>query len=122
MIKKLDHLVITTNDVEPIINFYKALGFEVFEVFGRYELHAENIKINVQTAGKELPPHARNVQPGSADFCFELDCDIKDFVNKARMEGVAPEKEFVTRIGRFGSMTSVYYRDPDGNIVEFCHY
>ena len=121
-IKKLDHLVITTTDVRRCVAFYEALGFESFEVFGRYELHAENIKINVQTMGKELPPHARNVQPGSADFCFELSEDIHDFLNRAKANGIMPERELVTRIGRVGSMISVYFMDPDGNIVEFCQY
>ena len=122
MIKKLDHLVLTTSDVKRCVEFYEALGFKPVEVLGRFELHAENITINVQTLGKELPPHALNIQPGSADFCFELDCDIREFIKAARIAGVNPERELVTRIGRFGSMTSVYYRDPDGNIIEFCQY
>ena len=122
MIKKIDHLVITTTDVTRCFAFYQTLGFTPFCEGGRYALFAGDFKINVHQKGSELLPHAQTVQPGSADLCFELACDIASFQAFLKERHVEIELGAVTRSGVRGGMQSVYLRDPDGNLLEFCSY
>ncbi len=121
-IKKIDHAVITTQDIDSCLIFYKKLGFEAKIGKGRYELFADGFKINVHILGKELSPHALNVQPGSADLCFEVVGNIDDFRQELQNKGIIAELGTVTRTGFKGMMNSMYVRDPDGNLIEFCSY
>lgn len=122
MIKKIDHVVITTSDVEACLAFYENLGFTSKTADGRYELYAGDFKINVHIKGNELLPHAKNVQPGSADFCFEILENIADFKAKLIANGLLIELGIVSRTGVHGKMQSIYLRDPDGNLIEFSAY
>ncbi len=122
MIKKIDHFVITSQDITSTIEFYKILGFSAFDKGNRYELYAGNFKINVHILGKELFPHAKNVTTGSADFCFEIDGDIEIFCKKLKMNDIEIELGIVERHGVNGVMKSIYLRDPDGNLVELSSY
>ncbi len=122
MIKKIDHMVITTKDLQKCLEFYEKVGFIAKEANSRYELFAGDFKINVHILGKELSPHAQNVQTGSVDFCFETTSDIdllkEDFISK----NLEIELGVVQKTGVKGAMYSIYLRDPDGNLVEFCNY
>ena len=122
MIQKIDHVVITARDVAATLAFYQRLGFEVREGGGRQELYAGDFKINVHTLGRELSPHARQVQPGSADLCFEITGGIAALQQRLESDGVPVELGVVSRTGVRGSMRSLYLRDPDGNLLEFCSY
>ncbi len=122
MIKKIDHVVITTGDIEKCINFYKILGFEIRTANGRYEIFADGFKINVHILGKELSPHALNINVGSADLCFEIEGCIEKYKSKLLSEGVSIELGVVKKSGHRGQMNSIYLRDPDGNLIEFCSY
>lgn len=122
MIKKIDHIVITTSDIEKCTKFYQLLGFTLRDSGDRYELFAGNFKINVHIKGRELLPHAQNVQVGSADLCFELEGKLDKFQEGILGKGIAVELGVVDRTGANGPMKSIYLRDPDGNLVEFCSY
>lgn len=122
MIKKIDHVVITATDIVTTIEFYKKLGFELRNGSQRYELFAGDFKINVHILGNKLSPHAKKVQPGSADLCFEVDEDLEIYKNKLEDREIQIELGIVTRKGAKGSMNSIYLRDPDGNLVEVCSY
>lgn len=122
MIKKIDHIVITTAQPAACLAFYETLGFTSRDAGGRYELFAGDFKINVHVRGRELSPHAAHVQTGSADLCFELDENLDAFVQNLTGKGLAEEPGIVSRTGVRGGMRSVYLRDPDGNLVEFCSY
>lgn len=122
MIHKIDHTVITTSNPSACISFYKALGFSVRDAGGRYELFAGDFKINVHILGEELTPHAGRVQPGSADFCFEINDNLEEFKKTLEENGLTVELGIVKRNGVRGSMKSIYLRDPDGNLLEFCSY
>lgn len=122
MIKKIDHVVITAKNIANTIDFYKALGFEARDGGGRYELYAGDFKINVHILGKELLPHAKNVQLGSADLCFEITDSIDAYKKELESKGIEIELGVVARNGVNGEMNSIYLRDPDGNLVEFCSY
>ena len=121
-IKHLDHLVITTNSTEKCIEFYSALGFSPKISENRIELFTDDFKINVHVLGKELLPHARNVAPGSADLCFEIHGNLDDIVAEIKGKGIVIELDKSIRKGTFGKMTSIYLRDPDGNLIELSQY
>lgn len=122
MIRKIDHVVITTEHLTTCLEFYRALGFEARESAGRWELFAGNFKINVHLKGRELEPKAMNVQPGSADLCFELSGTVEACLEKLERMGIPVELGIVTRQGAHGEMCSLYLRDPDGNLIELCSY
>ena len=122
MIQKVDHMVITTRDIESCIAFYEKLGFTFQNAGERYELFAGDFKINVHIQGRELSPHAQNVQTGSADLCFEITEDIDSFKTCLESKELTIELGVVSRTGVRGDMRSVYLRDPDGSLVEFCSY
>lgn len=122
MIRKIDHVVITTANWKRCIAFYEKIGFSARDGGGRYELFAGDFKINVHQKGAELQPHAAFVQCGSADLCFELDCDVDRFAVEMRKQGLQTEVGVVSRTGARGTMRSVYLRDPDGNLLEFSSY
>lgn len=122
MLKKLDHLVITTKDMDACIAFYRSIGFDARDADGRFELYAGDFKINVHYLGRELVPCARHVQCGSADLCFELSAPISEFTRQLTAQNVSVELGVVARHGARGAMQSVYLRDPDGNLLEFCSY
>lgn len=122
MIKKIDHVVITAKNPLACIAFYESLGFCSSIAEGRYELFAGDFKINVHIAGKELFPHATNVQPGSADFCFEINDSLSKFKSNLEAKGIVIELGIVQRMGVKGRMHSLYLRDTEGNLLEFCSY
>ena len=80
-IKKLDHLVITTTDVRRCVAFYEALGFESFEVFGRYELHAENIKINFDE--EKIACSYENPYDKYKEEYAKIDAEIHSIISEA---------------------------------------
>lgn len=121
MIEAIDHLVITTADPQACLAFYRSLGFSAKDPGGRYELYAGNFKINVHVLSKELSPHAERVQPGSADLCFTVN-SVDAFAAMLADRHIAIELGIVPRNGARGPMRSVYLRDPDGNLLEFCSY
>lgn len=122
MIKKLDHLVITTTDRAACIAFYEKLGFRAQEAVGRTELFAGDFKINVHLKGHELEPKAAHVQPGSADLCFEVEHDLAFCRALLLKNGLVPILNDVPRHGVRGAMHSLYLRDPDENLIELCCY
>lgn len=122
MIRTLDHLVITTEKLDACLAFYQALGFTAHSGGGRWELFAGDLKLNVHLRGRELSPHAGAVQPGSADFCLEVDDDLETLRRSLLDRGLAVELGVVNRTGVHGPMRSLYLRDPDGNLVELCSY
>lgn len=122
MIRKVDHMVITTSNLSACCEFYKTLGFQVKDAGGRFELFSGDFKINVHRKGQELEPKAKHVQTGSADFCFETDCSLTACRDALIEKGIHIELDIVTRHGVRGEMRSIYLRDPDGNLIELCNY
>jgi catechol 2,3-dioxygenase-like lactoylglutathione lyase family enzyme len=123
-IDRLDHLVLTVADVDATVAFYTSiLGMELVAFGeGRTALHFGRSKINLHQAGHEFEPKARQATPGSADLCFITDQPISEIAAELALTGVALEEGPVERTGALGSMTSVYLRDPDGNLIEISQY
>lgn len=118
--ERLDHLVLTVRDIETTCAFYeRVLGMKAV-TFGadRRALRFGRQKINLHQAGKELDPKARAPTPGSADLCFITVTPMAEVVGHLRRCGVEIVETPSTRTGALGPLLSVYFRDPDGNLVE----
>ena len=123
-INRLDHLVLTVNNIEATCSFYKrVLGMEVV-VFGggRKALSFGAQKINLHQKGKEYEPKALNPTPGSSDLCFITSVPISEVIahlNSCRIEIIEGPAR---RTGATGPTISVYFRDPDLNLIEVSNY
>ena len=80
------------------------------------------MKINLHEAGKSFLPHALSPTPGSADLCLAASTPLDDVIKGLETSGVTIETGPVARTGAKGPITSVYVRDPDGNLIEICNY
>jgi catechol 2,3-dioxygenase-like lactoylglutathione lyase family enzyme len=115
----VDHLVLTVADVEATVRFYEQLGMRR-EVFGegRVALRFGQQKINLHQRGAELSPNAARATPGSADICLLVADPVEDVLAALGSAGIEIEEGPVTRTGATTPLTSLYVRDPDGNLVE----
>jgi catechol 2,3-dioxygenase-like lactoylglutathione lyase family enzyme len=119
-IDRLDHLVLTVTDIAITCDFYsRILGMPV-ETFaeGRKALKFGRQKIKMHQAGHEFEPKAKHPTPGSGDLCFIAETPIADVIADLQAAGVAIEEGPVERTGATGGLRSVYFRDPDGNLLE----
>jgi catechol 2,3-dioxygenase-like lactoylglutathione lyase family enzyme len=121
---KLDHCVIHVSDWERSNAFYRdVLGAEVVTVGTRFAYRFGDTQLNLHGPGVTGGPVARlPVQPGNSDLCFEWHGPIADAVAHLERCKVAIEEGPVPRGGAKGQGTSVYFRDPDGSLLEFISY
>lgn len=123
-IDRFDHLVLTVADMNATIAFYsRVLGMQEI-TFGdqRRALAFGQQKINLHSVGRPIAPHAASPTPGSADLCFIVAGGIEEVLAHLQTCGVALEAGPVPRTGATGPITSVYFRDPDGNLLEVATY
>lgn len=123
-VSHLDHLVLTVADIQTTTSFYeKVLGMKVVRFgAGRIALEFGQQKINLHQLGNEFEPKAGNVRSGSADLCFITSTDLSDAMKHVENHGVTIIDGPVQRTGAQGPITSFYFRDPDGNLIEVSSY
>lgn len=119
-ISHLDHLVLTVADIEKTCDFYRrVLGFSVITFRGdRRALVFGRQKINLHQAGSEFLPNADKPVPGSADLCFLTGTPVEQTLAHLAKEKIVVEEGPVERTGATGPIISVYFRDPDLNLIE----
>ncbi|WPO97566.1 VOC family protein [Pseudomonas sp. HR96] len=120
MIDHLDHLVLTTFDVDACKGFYtQVLGMQL-ETFGegRLAFRFGEQKINVHLRGKEFEPKAHLPVPGSLDLCFIASCPLDQVIDRLAAHRWPVIEGPVKRTGATGPIRSVYVRDPDLNLIE----
>lgn len=119
-IKSLDHLVLTVASLETTCAFYRdVMGMEVVTFAdGRTALHFGDQKINLHVAGHEFEPKADTPLPGSGDLCFLSETPMDRIIETLGRHGIAIIEGPVPRTGAAGELNSVYFRDPDGNLIE----
>lgn len=124
LVESIDHLVLTVADVDATCAFYaRVLGMEVVTFGeGRTALRFGRQKINLHQQGKELEPRAARPVPGSGDVCFVAGAPLARVIEHLGACGVEVLEGPVERTGAVGRVTSVYFRDPDGNLVEVSSY
>ena len=120
MIKSIDHIVITTRDLEKCIVFYtQVLGMQLENYgAGRIALCFGGQKFNVHPPGFEASIKARTPTPGSLDLCFLAECPLEDVIARLAQHGIPIEEGPVVRTGAQFAIRSVYVRDPDENLIE----
>jgi catechol 2,3-dioxygenase-like lactoylglutathione lyase family enzyme len=121
MIKGIDHIVLTVRDVERSVAFYvRVLGMEaVTFAGGRRALRFGDQKINLQTLGEETRNFAGI---GSGDLCLVTSMETDALRAHLAGEGVAVVEGPVHKSGALGPIISVYFNDPDGNLIEVSKY
>ncbi len=123
-ITRLDHFVITVSDLSATCEFYnRVLGMTVkHEKHRPTSLHFGQQKINVHEKGKEFSPRSHVPTVGAADFCIITELPMTKLVEHLKSENVEIEVGPVPRTGAIGKMNSVYFRDPDNNLIEVSNY
>ena len=119
----IDHLVITVSDVEATCAFYEKLGAETV-TFGddRKAIRFGDQKINVHPTDNDFELVADEPTVGGGDFCLTTEAPIEEVRSRLEELGVEILSGPVERTGAVGPITSVYFRDPDDNLVEIAAY
>ena len=125
MIDSIDHVVLTSSNLENTLNFYcKVLGMklnkELIKEDGsiRYSLHFGINKINIHELNNIFTPHAKLVHPGTLDICFTSSKKISYWEGKLAKFNIEIIEGPVKRIGATSTLLSIYCNDPDGNLIE----
>ncbi|MGI9302330.1 MAG: VOC family protein [Gammaproteobacteria bacterium] len=123
-IDHLDHLVLTVKNVRTTCEFYtQVLGMqEVTFAGGRKALAFGEQKINLHEQGKELEPRALRPTPGSGDLCFITVEPLQAVMDQLKAHNIEVLEGPVARTGAIGPMMSIYFRDPDNNLIEIANY
>ncbi|MGQ7804216.1 VOC family protein [Hafnia alvei] len=120
----LDHLVLTVANIDKSVQFYQqvlGMGVETFGSEGRTALTFGEQKINLHAAKSPFRPHAKHPTSGSADLCFITVQPLQEVVLWVIGCGVEIIEGPVTRTGATGRISSIYLRDPDGNLIEIAN-
>ncbi|XP_056149980.1 glyoxalase domain-containing protein 5 [Lampris incognitus] len=120
----LDHLVLTVKSIPNTINFYSSvLGMKVITFKGdRKALGFGKQKFNLHQIGAEFEPKARRPTSGSADLCLITKTPLGTVAAHLKACGIKIEEGPVERSGAVGAITSLYFRDPDDNLIEVSVY
>lgn len=124
----IDHIVLTVADIEATTRFYeRALGFARETFRGpdgqpRYALKFGQQKINLQDRTTVTPTKAQRPTFGAGDFCLIAAVPLDQVLAHLRALEIPLEAGPVPRQGAVGALRSIYFRDPDGNLVEVAEY
>lgn len=123
-IDRIDHLVLTVANIQNTCDFYaRVLGMQIVTFGeGRKALQFGAQKINLHEWGNEFEPRALQPTPGSADLCFITEVPLEQVLEHMRSCMVEIVEGPVRKTGAMGAITSVYIRDPDGNLLEIANY
>lgn len=124
MIERLDHLALTVADIDVTVDFYERVLGMRHERFGagRSALVFGQQKFNLHQAGREFEPKAARPTPGAIDLCLITQWSMAQVLEHLAGQGVSVEEGPVARTGAVGPIESVYFRDPDSNLIEVSRY
>jgi len=121
---KLDHCVIHVSDWGRSNAFYRdVMGAELIKRETGFAYRFGDKQLNVHGPGVKPAEVAHlPVQPGNSDLCFEWSLSIDSAISHLAAHKVSVERGPMQRFGAKGPGTSVYFRDPDGSLMEFISY
>lgn len=121
MITAIDHIVLTVCDPDAAAAFYaRVLGMEELTFAGTCRaVRFGDQKINLQSLGDERRNHAAI---GCGDLCLLTDWPVEKTLAHLMAEGIEPVEGPVAKSGSRGPITSIYFNDPDGNLIEVSRY
>lgn len=120
----IDHVVLTVSSVATTCEFYAlALCMEIvtFEE-NRKALRFGRQKLNLHEAGQEFEPKAARPTRGSADLCFVTSNPLSEWQQHLKECSVEVVAGPIVQVGAMGPMQSIYFYDPDGNLLELAQY
>ncbi|HLX26967.1 MAG TPA: VOC family protein [Casimicrobiaceae bacterium] len=123
-IDRIDHVVMTVRDVDETCDFYsRVLGMRVV-IFagGRKALAFGRQKINLHLAGREYEPKAAHPTPGAVDLCLITTGSLDEAIARLHACNVPIIEGPIAKVGAIGPIRSVYFRDPDSNLIEVSTY
>ena len=123
-IERLDHFVLTVRSIADTVAFYeRVMGMQAVTFgAGRFALAYGQQKINLHEAGREFEPKAERPTPGSADLCFITATPLPAVIAHLDACGVPVLEGPIARTGALGPIMSVYFLDPDQNLIEVSNY
>ncbi|MFO7667986.1 MAG: VOC family protein [Desulfobacterales bacterium] len=123
-IESIDHIVLTVKNIDAVCEFYvRVLGMRLTTFGGgRKALSFGSQKINLHQYGEEFEPKSKEPTPGSVDLCFVTGMPLPEVIEHLNKNGVEILEGPVQRTGAVGVIISVYFRDPDGNLIEVSNY
>jgi len=123
-IDRIDHVVMTVRSIEATCDFYsRVLGMRVVTFAdNRTALAFGRQKINLHLAGHEFEPKANDATPGAIDICLITTTPLADVIEHLTQSHVRIVEGPVRKTGATGPIRSVYFRDPDLNLVEVSNY
>jgi len=123
-VDRIDHIVMTVKSIDATCAFYeRVLGMQrVTFAGGRYALAFGRQKINLHESGREFEPKAHVAAPGTLDVCLITTTPLADVIEHLARCDVAIIEGPVSKTGASGPIRSVYFRDPDDNLIEVSNY
>ena len=123
-VDRIDHIVMTVKSIDATCAFYeRVLGMQrVTFAGGRYALAFGRQKINLHESGREFEPKAHVAAPGTLDVCLVTTTPLADVIEHLARCDVAIIEGPVSETGASGPIRSVYFRDPDDNLIEVSNY
>jgi len=124
---RLDHSVVAVSNWAISNEFYRDVVGAELVAHGeppRVAYRFGDTQLNVHGPGLDLSSNVAKlpVQPGNSDLCFVWPGPIEDAMTLLARQGVEVETGPVARLGAKGDGISVYFRDPDGSLLEFISY